>query len=125
MNCDRTISYNEELAAKDAEIAELKGKLSAAPGTHCRSNHADLVAASSDSLPRTTSGASGSRRGKTPPVDSFSGDEGVIRFDDWLPSLERASSWNAWTDEEKLLQLTGHLRGRALQDAGVESHSDR
>ena len=119
------ISYDEELVAKDAEIAKLKGKLSAAPGTHCRGDHADLVTASSDSLPRTTCGASDSRRGKAPLVDPFSGDDGVTRFDDWLPSLERASSWNAWTDEEKLLQLAGHLRGRALQEWNLIPTDDR
>ena len=83
MNCDQTISYDEELTAKDAEIAELKVKLSAAPATHRRSDHGDLVAASSDGLPRTASGAAGSRCGKAPPVDTFSGDDGVTRFDDW------------------------------------------
>ena len=121
----RTISYDEEMAAKDAEIAELKEKLSAAPGTHCRSDNADLVTASSDSLPRTTCGASGSRRGKAPPVSPFSGDDGVTHFDDWLLSLERASLWNTWTDEEKLLQLTGHLRGRALQEWNLIPTDDR
>ena len=113
MNCDQSISYDEELAAKDAEIAELNRKLSAAHDARSCSGHAEPVAATSDSLPRhssTTSGTSGSRRGKAPPVDPFSGDDGVARFDDWLPSLERAASWNAWTDEEKLLQLAGHLR---------------
>ena len=125
MNCDQTISYDEEMAAKDAEIAELKEKLSAAPGTHCRSDNADLVTASSDSLPRTTCGASGSRRGKAPTVNPFSGDDGVTHFDDWLLSLERASLWNAWTDEEKLLQLAGHLRGRALQEWNLIPTDDR
>ena len=36
-------------------------------------------------------------------------------MDNWLPSLERASTWNVWTAEEKLMQLTGHLKRRALQ----------
>ena len=31
-----------------------------------------------------------------------------------MPNLERAASWNEWTDDEKLLQFAGHLRGRAL-----------
>ena len=67
----------------------------------------------------------GPRRGKAPPVDSFSGDDGDTCFDDWLPSLERAASWNAWTDEEKLLQLAGHLHGRALQEWNLISTEDR
>ena len=61
----------------------------------------------------TTSG--GSRWGKAPPVDPFC-DNDIVRFDDWLPSLERAASWNSWGDGEKLLQLAGHLHGRALQE---------
>ena len=37
-------------------------------------------------------------------------------FNDWLPSLERAASWNSWGDGEKLLQLACHLRGQALKE---------
>ena len=37
-------------------------------------------------------------------------------MDDWLPTLERAGVWNAWSKEELLIQLAGHLRGRALQE---------
>ena len=57
-----------------------------------------------------------SRRGKAPPVDPFTGEEPEIRLDDWLPSLERAATWNEWTEGELLLQFAGHLRGRALQE---------
>ena len=39
-----------------------------------------------------------------------------MRFEDWLPALIRAAEWNLWTPEESLLQLAGHLRGRALQE---------
>ena len=34
----------------------------------------------------------------------------------WKPSLERASLWNAWSEEEQMIQLAGYLRGRALQE---------
>ena len=37
-------------------------------------------------------------------------------MDDWLPTLERAAVWNNWSEEERLLQLAGHLRGRASQE---------
>ena len=58
----------------------------------------------------------GKRRGKAPPIDPFTGENPEIRLDDWLPSLQRASRWNQWTEEEQLIQLAGHLRGRALQE---------
>ena len=52
----------------------------------------------------------------------LSGDNGAVWFDDWLPSLDRAASW---TDEEKLLQLAGHLRGRTLQKRNLIPSEDR
>jgi len=55
-------------------------------------------------------------RGKAPPVDSFTAEDGKITFDDWLPTLERASRWNEWTYKESLLQLAGYLRERAAQE---------
>ena len=57
-----------------------------------------------------------SRRGKAPPVDPFSGDTADTTFEDWLPALQRAAEWNQWSDQEMLIQLAGHLRGRALQE---------
>ena len=54
-----------------------------------------------------------SKRENAPPVDSFTGD---VQLDDWLSTLLRASKWNEWAPEELLMQLTGHLRGRALQE---------
>ena len=54
--------------------------------------------------------------GKAPPIDEFTGEDRRITFDDWLPILERAAIWNGWTQDELLMQLTGYLRGRALQE---------
>ena len=51
-----------------------------------------------------------------PPVDSFSAENPEVRFEDWLPMLSRAAAWNGWSDEETLIQLAGHLRGKALQE---------
>ncbi len=56
------------------------------------------------------------RRGRAPPVDFFSGEDEGVRVDEWLPTLLRASTWNKWSEEELLIQLAGHLRGRALQE---------
>ena len=56
------------------------------------------------------------RRGKAPPIGPFTAEDIGITFDDWLPILEREAIWNEWTPEESLMQLAGHLRGRALQE---------
>ena len=56
------------------------------------------------------------RRGKAPPVEPFTGEKQDELLDDWLPTLKRAGVWNAWSNEELLMQLAGHLRGRALQE---------
>lgn len=42
-----------------------------------------------------------------------------------MPALQRASSWNAWSEEELLLQLAEHLRGRALQEWGLLAEGDK
>ena len=57
-----------------------------------------------------------SRRGKAPPIEFFSGEEPAILLEDWLPSLERAAAWNGWSVQDKLIQLPGYLKGRALQE---------
>ena len=54
------------------------------------------------------------QKGKAPPVDFFTGEDPEVQFEDWLPTLERTAVWNGWTDEEALIQLAGHLRGRSL-----------
>ena len=54
-------------------------------------------------------------KGRAPPVDSFSGGSLDVFWEDWIPTLERAVLWNGWSDEE-LLQLAGHLWGKAQQE---------
>ena len=56
------------------------------------------------------------RRGKAPPVDMFTGEDPEVRFEDWLPSLQRAAHWNGWSPGEQLIQLAGYLRGRSWQE---------
>ena len=46
-------------------------------------------------------------------------------LDDWLPLLERASLWKAWTEEGKLLQFAGHLHGQALHEWNLLSDGER
>ena len=65
------------------------------------------------------------RRGKAPPIDEFTAQDNRVTLDDWLPILERAATWNGWSPEEMLMQLVGHLRGRALQEWKLMSSEDR
>lgn len=65
------------------------------------------------------------RCGKAPPVDPFTEETMETILDDWLPTLQRAATWNAWSEEEKLLQLAGHLRGRALQEWSLLGDGDK
>ena len=135
LSCEQLARYDSELAEKEEEIASLRAQLegegmrkeSGGSGT-ARLRGCTL---SSESLPLDrrggvgftgglgaedgdVAGQYGGRRGKAPPVDPFTGENPELHVDDWLPSLERAARWNGWTDQELLLQLAGHLRGRAL-----------
>ena len=65
------------------------------------------------------------RRGKAPPVDPFTGENDELMWEDWLPTLGRAATWNGWSKEEKLLQLAGYLKGKALQEWNLMSEHDR
>ncbi len=65
------------------------------------------------------------RRGRAPPVDPFTGDDPEIRLEDWLPTLQRVSAWNGWSEDELLMQLAGHLRGRALKEWNLVNEEDR
>ena len=53
------------------------------------------------------------------------GDDDEVNFEDWLLTLERASTWNGWTSDLQIMQLAGHLRGRALQEWNLISQDER
>ena len=65
------------------------------------------------------------RCGKAPPVEPYTGEDPQTRFEDWLPTLTRAATWNLWSDEECLMQLVGHLRGRALVEWNLLSSEEK
>ena len=62
---------------------------------------------------------------KAPPVDPFMGENAEIRFEDQLPSLERAAEWNGWEHSEILLELTGHLCGWPLQESNLLASNEQ
>ena len=48
-----------------------------------------------------------------------------LDLDDWLPTLRRAADWNGWTLDDLLIQLAGHLKGRALQEWNLLSANEK
>lgn len=105
MNCTQLAEFDAILAAKDEELAML----------HQQLNRPAPVSASLEQGTQPVPVPVHHHKGRAPPVDPFSGDNPLIQFEDWLPGLKWAADWYAWTEQEHLLQLAGHLRSRALQ----------
>ena len=113
MSCRQAAEQEDLLASKDRQIQELRQKL--AESRHSRTpSESDGEPPAVEPTPLRRQPMK--RRGKAPPIDQFTGENPEVRFEDWFPSLRRASRWNGWSDEELLIQLAGHLRGRALQE---------
>ena len=111
-SCEELLKHDEELAAKDKEIAALRKGHSAIElqASDSQSVHSEATIASSSGQELRK------RAGRAPPIDYFTGESPEVLLEDWVPLLERAATWNGWTEEEKLLQLAGYLRGRARQE---------
>ena len=50
-----------------------------------------------------TSTVQPARKAKAPPVDLFTGEGSDVLWEDWLPTLERTTTLNNWTENKKLL----------------------
>ena len=133
INCETTIQYDLFLSEKERELSRLRDRILELEGGSIprdnvsppeSRNSSDLNGAGSESSRSSESGShvttrehrSVTRRGKAPPVDPFTGGNPSLRLEEWLPALERASQWNGWSEADQLLQLAGHLRGKALQE---------
>ena len=114
MSCRQAAEQEDLLALKDRQIRELKLKLAESRSSHTHSVHSESDGEQPAVEPTASHQQPMRRRGKTPPIDQFTGENPEVRFEDWLPALQRAARWNNWSDEELLIQLAGHLRGRAL-----------
>ena len=108
---------------KDAETEKLKAKLEKLrnPGWGPPAREACLTA-SAQLDGRSTAPT---RVGKALPVDPYTGEDIEVWWEDWLPTFERAASWNKWTDGEKVIQLAGHLKKRALMEWNSIEEADR
>ena len=133
MQCEQLAQYDSEIAEKEIEIAELKARLARSEGHGGEDVEGDAGSVEEHKSLLTPGKvrvalpipSKVTRRGKAPPVDAFTGVDTELRLEDWLPTLERASSWNGWTPEELLMQFAGHLRGRALQEWNLLDPEDR
>ena len=114
LNCSQMAEFDEILSAKDEEIATL----------HQSAGHS-AATTEQESIPQAGLRPVHHRKGKAPPVDSFSADDPTLPFEDWLPGLQRAADWYAWTEAEHLLQLAGHLCDRALQEWNLLDSHDK
>ena len=120
--CEMQLFNEDALDEKDAEIATLKARLlnCTLPPTSSRAKYDQLKSATGDADHKMEEHRSAlqlpHRRGKAPPIDPFSAEELDEHWDEWLPTFERAADWNGWSDAERLLQLAGHLRGKARQE---------
>ena len=121
LNCEQLEEHDLIVSAKDEELESLKARLQGlevsrrVPGRSLpstmelpRRDSPEVEHRSTDS--RLSGMVPPRRRGKAPPIDPFTGENPEVRLDNWLPALERASTWNGWTEEERLIQLAGHLR---------------
>jgi len=65
------------------------------------------------------------RHGKAPLVETFAGEGIDMLFEEWLPSFECVVAWYDWSENEKLIQLAGHLKGKVQQEWSLLSPSCR
>ena len=125
-NCQCLAEYDQIIMTKDVAIEELNHQLcsltvvSSLPSVEIHSDYPEAHGRG-ETNGREAVQVVGSRVlcGKAPPVDPFTGEDSDICFDKWLPPLEQAQVWNDWMEEELLLQLAGHLCGRAIQEWGL------
>ena len=125
---DLATGFDDMLTAKEEEVKDLKARIleletsrgseahtlpaSVVPSAHSpRSPSTHVPPSGKTAILRTTSSIH-SCRGKAPPVSEFTGEDPEYQLDDWLPTLERACTWNSWTEEEKLIQLACKARPR-------------
>ena len=125
LNCAQLAEFDEALSAKEAEVKELQEQVRGlVPGRLLPRDPSPAVSSESD-VGEAVSRGSTQRRGRAPPVEMFSGEDTENTLDDWIPSVKQAATWNGWTNRELLIQLAGHLKGRARQEWSLLSEEDR
>ena len=89
LSCEQIAELDKVLAARDAEILQLKSQLAAKRDTSGAPPSGTSSISETVSVPAVTGSATTreDRRGRAPPIDLFSGEDPEVRLDDWLPSL--------------------------------------
>ena len=119
--CEQLLAQEAIVEEKDAEITRLQAQISSCSvQTLTEGDTPNEDNASLRDVP-----LSQGRRGKAPPVDPFKASDPEVRFDDWLPTLERAANWNGWSEDQKLMQLAGYLRGKAAREYSLLSAEEK
>ena len=119
LNCYQLAEMDSSLLQKEEEIGSLRAEVAQLHGTSpvSRMPLEDTESVVEEYGTTCRDQLHGMHRGKAPPpVETFSGEDAENRFDDWLPTLRRTADWNGWTTEGMLIQLAGHMKGRALQE---------
>ena len=133
--CARSTCDDALIASKEKEVEELQKRLAAlvrhSPSIDRAGVSLRVEPGPAGPSPRVGLAVSGTpvssarppRKGKAPPIDTFSGDDS--NFEDWLPALQRCATSNGWSDDETLLQLAGYLRARALEEWNLMDEKDK
>ena len=92
LNCDQLAEMDSLLLQKDEEIGSLQAELAQLRGTSPTSSAPSVTSEEielgmEDSPRHTTDRSHRVRRGKAPPVDTFTGEDAESRVEDWLPAL--------------------------------------
>ena len=123
MKCAQVVGFDEAIITKEKEINSMRSRVaeleaSMGGGPVVSASMVPIVPvvlppvlSTRAPAPSSTPVPTPARRGKAPPVNEFSGEDPECLLDDWLPSLNRASLWNGWSEEEQMIQLAGHLKG--------------
>ena len=113
------LKSKEEMECKDTELALLKARLltlEASPSSNL--SRPKLPPISIDPVEVGTP-LRQACRGKAPPVEPFTGERSDQLWEEWLQMLGRAAFWYSWSEQEKLLQLAGYLRGKAQREGDL------
>ena len=119
--CDQQLAHEDALEKKDDEINRLSRQLQCVKDEDKKFD----TPLTNDRREEILDVPTVSRRGKAPPVHLFTGEGSDELWDEWLSTFKGSAEWNNWSDAECLLQLAGHLRGKARQEFLLLDPSDK